>query len=205
MNLRGRFARTSPQHRSIVVVDISGYGRFDNLAQLEARATLDALVRDSFRGVLRRRPVIEGTGDGVIALFPASMSKLDILDPLVPRLTTLLRAHNVRVDPFRRIRLRIAVHAGEILRDSSGWAGTDLNLACRLVDSEPAYRRLADFPASDVVVVVSDVIYQGVVQHGYRSIRPATYSPVRVVVKEVNTRAWVHLPDQTGVLSASRW
>jgi class 3 adenylate cyclase len=195
---RGRGRRIIPHHWSILVIDISGFGRWGNLAQLSARAALDLMVRDAFRaaGVARRKLVIEDRGDGMIVLISSSVSKVDILDLLIPRLTERLREYNEAADPLLRIRLRISVHAGEILRDASGWVGTDLNLACRLVNSEPVYRRLSQSPASQVVLVVSDMIYDGVVRHGYRTISPTGYSPVRVAVKEVNARAWVHLPDQ---------
>ena len=55
---------------------------------------------------------------------------------MIPRLSEVLGAYNAVVDPLLRIRLRIAVHAGEILRDASGWVGSNLNLACRLVKSQ---------------------------------------------------------------------
>lgn len=198
VTLRGRGRHAIPHHWSILVIDITGFGRWDNLAQLSARAALNLMVRDAFRtaGVGRRKLVVEDRGDGMIVLIAASVSKVDILDLLIPRLTARLREYNEVVDPALRIRLRISVHAGEILRDASGWVGTDLNLACRLVNSEPVYRELSRAPGRQVVLVVSDMIYHGVVRHGYRTICPTGYSPVRVAVKEVDARAWVHLPDR---------
>src|SRR5690349_3242242 len=59
---------TDPQHRSIVVVDIVGYGRRDDLAQVRARATLDRVVRTAFHasGMPWHRLVTKDRGDGMI-------------------------------------------------------------------------------------------------------------------------------------------
>jgi class 3 adenylate cyclase len=135
-----RLARhTDPQHRSIVVIDIAGYGRRDDPAQVRARAGLDRVVRTAFRssGLPWRRLVVKDRGDGMIVLVPATASKAVLLHPFVPRLGALLHDLNGRVEPGCRVRVRVAVHAGEMVHGPNGWIGTDLNLACRLVDSTP--------------------------------------------------------------------
>jgi class 3 adenylate cyclase len=137
---------------------------------------------------------IEDRGDGMIVLVPASVSKVDLLDPFIPSLVTDLRAHNALVDPALRIRLRVAIHAGEVHRATPGWVGTDLNLACRLVDGQPLYLELARCPSTDLVLVVSTLIHEAVVRHAYRTIDPAAYLPVRVVLKEVDVPAWLLNP-----------
>jgi len=59
-----------PQHRSIVVVDIAGYGRRDDPGQVQARARLDRVVRTAFRssGLPWHRLVVKDRGDGMIVL-----------------------------------------------------------------------------------------------------------------------------------------
>ncbi|CCH28236.1 hypothetical protein ABZ816_36905 [Actinosynnema sp. NPDC047251] len=185
-----RLAPSRPLHRTVVVFDIAGYGRRDNRAQVRARAALHTVVRRAFRaaGVPRRRLVTEDRGDGLIVLVPPTVSKVDVLEPLVP----LLGAELLGV--AERIRLRMAVHAGELVRDPYGWVGADLNTACRLVDSAPLYEAQHATPEADLVVMVSDVVHRAVVRHGYRGIRTTDYRPVRVVCKEVDEPAWVHVP-----------
>lgn len=134
---------------------------------------------------------IEDRGDGMILLIPATVSKVDILDPVIPRLAHELHTHNVKVDPELRIRLRVAVHAGEVHRDPHGWVGSDLNTACRLVNSEPLYQQLQATPDRPLALIVSNLIYHGVVRHHYRTIDPTTYTPIRVISKEVDTVAWL--------------
>lgn len=52
---------------------------------------------------------------------------------------------------------------------------------------------LAQVPA-DLVLVVSDAIYQGIVKHGYDAIESASFYPVWVSAKETTARAWIQVP-----------
>jgi hypothetical protein len=176
-----------------VVVDMAASSRWDNLAALSARAALARLLRAAFRsaGIPRWRLAIENCGDGTIILVPASVSKVDLLDPFVPTLVAGLRAYNASVGPGSRIRLRVAVHAGEVIRAARGWVSADVTMACRLVDGEPLYHELARSPSTDLVLVASNRIHDGVIRHAYRTIDPADYTPVRVIVKETDVHAWL--------------
>jgi hypothetical protein len=189
---RPMLATRGPEHRSIVVLDIAGSSRWHNQAQLHARRVLMAAVRTASRAAAMTDPAVEDRGDGMILLIPASVSKVDILDPFIPRLAEELHQHNHMVDPLLHIRIRVAVHAGELHRDEHGWVGTDLNTACRLVNADQLYAQLRHSPARPLALVVSDLIYQGVVRHHYRTINPHSYLPIRVIAKELDTRAWIH-------------
>ncbi|PPK68564.1 hypothetical protein V5P93_004328 [Actinokineospora auranticolor] len=191
MVVRQWTGRGGPKHRSIVVVDMVGSSRWDNLGQVRARRALDLLVRAAFRdaGIPWWRLRVEGTGDGMIILVPPGISKVDLLDPVVPRLAAGLREYNSVVAARLRIRVRMAVHAGEVLRSEVGWVSTEVVKACRLVNGEPLYVELDRSPEADLVVVVSEEIHESVVRHGYRGIDPGAYVPVRIVVKEADLHA----------------
>ncbi|MEU4805956.1 hypothetical protein [Actinosynnema sp. NPDC023587] len=176
-----------PEYRSILVVDIAGFGRWSNPHQIVARDVLTTAVRDGFRAAGVRQADLgrQDRGDGMAVLIPAHVSKVDILDPVIPELISRLRRHNATAVP--RIRIRLSLHAGEVHRDAHGWVGSDLNTACRLVDAEPVRAGLL----GDAVLVVSDVLYRSVVRHGYRRVDPAAFSRVEVAEKEVREPAWV--------------
>ncbi|MBB5959279.1 class 3 adenylate cyclase [Saccharothrix tamanrassetensis] len=183
-----RFRHTPvPEYRSIFVVDIAGFGRWSNPLQIVARDVLTNAVRDAFRvaGIRWNDLGVQDRGDGMMVLIPGQVSKVDILDPFLPRLTARLRRHNETAAP--RIRVRLSLHAGEVHRDAHGWVGSDLNTACRLADADPVRAKLA----GDAVLVVSDVLYQSVVRHGYRRVDPAAFSRVEIAEKEVRAPAWV--------------
>jgi hypothetical protein len=191
-NWLGRNDR-APHHMSVMVVDVAGFGRLDNRAQGRVRAELNAMVRLAFRSAgIRWSISVENRGDGMIILVPATKSTVSLLDPVIPALAALVRRHNERAEP--RIRLRVSVHVGVVGRDATGWVGSDLITACRLVDSPAVRRYLRQRPDDDLVVVVSDIVYSGIVTHRYRRIDPVTYDPVHISLKELNTRAWLHVP-----------
>lgn len=186
--------RTDPQHRSIVVIDIAGYGRRDDLAQVRARAHLDRVVRTAFRtsGMPWHRLVAMDRGDGMIVLIPATTSKAVLLHPFIPRLSALLHDVNGRVRPDPQLRVRVAVHAGEVVQGRYGWSGTDVVMACRLVDSSPLRQELVRRPQAELVLIVSEAIHRAVIRHGHRGLDPAAYRPVDIAVKEVVTPAWLY-------------
>ncbi len=177
-----------PEYRSILVVDIAGFGRWSNPDQMAARDVLTKSMRDGFRAARVRWNDLDrqDRGDGMMVLIPAKVSKVDILDPVIPILIAGLRRHNESV-ATPHIKIRISLHAGEVHRDAHGWVGSDLNTACRLVDAEPVRAHLL----GDAVLVVSDVLYQGVVRHRYRRVDPAAFGRVEVAEKEVRAPAWV--------------
>ncbi|XVS61808.1 hypothetical protein ACQPYE_26380 [Actinosynnema sp. CA-299493] len=201
---RGLIRPPVPQHRSIVVVDMAGSGRWSDPMQLQARSALNEVVRTAFRSarIAWWRMAVEDRGDGMIVLVPPSVSKLHLLNPVLPRLARLIADRNRSARTAERIRLRVAVHAGEVHRDATGWAGTDINLACRLVDDQAVRGLLRDDPALDMALVVSDAIHGAVVRHSYQGVTPTEYSPFRVVAKEVNTRAWLHRAGSSPITPA---
>lgn len=142
------------------------------------------------------------SGDGVLVLLDPQISKVRLLHPLVPRLGSGLARYNRTAPGSERLRLRVVVHAGELLQDAHGRTGEDLVLAFRLLDSDAARVYLAQ-TAADLVLVVSDAIYQGVVKHGYGAIDPARFQSVWISAKETSTRAWLHIPGTDGRKTAA--
>ena len=59
-----------PEHRSILVVDIAGFGRWHDPAQIEARQALTHAVRTGFRaaGVRWSDLAVQDRGDGMMVL-----------------------------------------------------------------------------------------------------------------------------------------
>jgi hypothetical protein len=134
------------------------------------------------------------TGDGLWLLIQPQVSTARLLHPLAMSLARGLSDDNQRAPAAERMRLRVVVHAGELLPDPHGHTGASLNHAARLLDAEATRAVLASSPTADAVLVVSDIVHEGVVRHGYEGIDPDGWQPVQVHVKETSTRAWVHVP-----------
>ena len=104
---------------------------------------------------------------------------------------TALRAHNIAHPGPVRIRLRMALHAGEVRYDEHGVTAAAVNLAFRLLDADALKAALASSPGV-LAVIASSWFFEEVVRHSGAA---AGYRPVNVAVKETTTIGWICLPD----------
>ncbi|TCO55719.1 hypothetical protein [Actinocrispum wychmicini] len=185
------------RHHTIVVLDVEGFGdrRRTNPHQRGVRDGLYHIVRTAFDtvGVPWADCYHEDRGDAVFVLAPASTSKALFVETLPPTLITALRVHNDTHADAQRIRLRMAVHAGEVHYDDHGVTSSSLTLAFRLIDAQPLKAALRASPGV-LAVITSDWFFDDVVRHTPGA-APATYRPVPVSAKETNTVGWITLPD----------
>ena len=133
----------------------------------------------------------EDRGDGVFILIPAEVPKGLLAESLPPALVTALDAYNGTHPDPERIRLRMALHAGEVNYDEHGVTAAAVNLAFRLLDASALKAALASSPGV-LAVIASSWFFEEVVRHSGTA---AAYWPVEVAVKETTTTGWVCLPD----------
>jgi class 3 adenylate cyclase len=190
------FTQHRPRPYSIVVVDMAEFSRRDNRFQLRLRLGLREVMRYAAEetGIMRSRLVVEDRGDGMILLVPSTVSKVSLATHFVNRLTAALLDHNEMASESARIQMRMALHSGEIYQDEHGWVGRDLNIACHLVNSAPAYSALQQFPDHVLVMIVSPTIYQAVMKHMSPTVDPATYRAARIAQKDIDLVTRLHLP-----------
>jgi class 3 adenylate cyclase len=188
-----------PMHLGICIVDIEGFGRHPrNPTLVQMREVLYQTFHEGLCQASISEPerVLKDLGDGILALFAPQVPKPRLINPLVFRLVAALDAYNATAGPGMRMRLRVVVHAGEIVRHSDEHVGVDLTHAFRLLGSTTAHQRLAETEAS-LVLIVSQFFYEKVVAHGYPGIDPAAFEPVRVTMKETKrARAWIWTPSR---------
>ena len=189
----------SPQHRTILITDIEGSNRPDR-DDRDLRRLRDAQYRLLYEalddaGVKRRRGSTHDTGDGCMILLRPEVPKALVLRAVARELPRRLRAHNREAGERLRLRLRVAVHAGEIDWDENGPLGGDLSDAFRLLDSGILRERLSATEAP-MVLAVSWTIYHSVVQRGHGGIDPASFTHVVVREKEFDEGAWIHVPAE---------
>ncbi|MCS7476072.1 hypothetical protein ACFFQW_08740 [Umezawaea endophytica] len=186
----------NPTHHSFVIADIEGYGRRSDEDQRWLRNELYWVFQTSLMkaDVPFAPKLTQDRGDSVILLVPGSEPKRNIGDALVQQLDRELTRHARRSSEPARMRLRLALHAGEVARDGRGWIGRDLNTACRLADLPAAREALAAEPDANLVVVVSDEWYRSVVRPDPVLVEHFAFRRVPFVVKEVDDHAWIHVP-----------
>ncbi|MEU4446955.1 hypothetical protein AB0K14_07780 [Actinosynnema sp. NPDC050801] len=184
-------------HRTMVLVDVEGFGTRSRTLphQRSTRDGLYAVVARALAaaGVPWEACYHEDRGDSVVVLVPPEYPKAPLVEVLPEALARAVRGHNTTSPDAARVRLRLAVHAGEVLFDDHGVTSTPLTTAFRLLDAAPLKTALADSPGL-LAMVVSPVVFNDVVRHS-AVIDPATFRPIRVTVKELRDHAWIALPD----------
>jgi hypothetical protein len=108
-------------------------------------------------------------------------------------LAVAVRAHNQVHDLDARMRLRLALHGGEVLHDAYGVTSTAVNLAFRLLEAGPLKQALAGSPGV-LAVITSAWFYEEVIRHT-EACAPATWRRAHVTVKETREDGWISLPD----------
>ncbi len=136
-------------HR-FLVVDVEGFGdrQRTHLHQVGVRDGLYWVMGEAFAavGMSWIDWYREDRGDGMFVLAPASASKAVFVDTLPSALVKALRVHNDTHADAQRIRLRMALHAGEVHYDDHGVTSAALTLTFRLLDAEPIRAALAASP-----------------------------------------------------------
>jgi hypothetical protein len=187
----------SAVHRTIVVVDVEGFGRRGrtNPHQVAIRGGLYRALKRAFRasGIRWARCYHEDRGDGVLILARAKVPKGRFVESLPRALAAALGEHNRGRCGEERIRLRMAVHAGEVRYDKHGVTGVSVNLASRLAEAPSLKEALAGSPGV-LAVIASSWFFDEVVRQS-PAIDPASYRQVQVVLKETKEVGWICLPD----------
>src|SRR5690242_3963466 len=189
-----------PVSRLIFAVDIEGSTERTNLAKGKLRHFLYELLEQALEAAgiaARHLEPFTDRGDSVLVLIKPhdEVPKTLVLGRLIPTLASLLAEHNASVGrPELRMRLRAVVHAGEIHEDDKGFYGDDLDAAFRLLEAQPLKKALKETADAPLILVVSEEIYNGIVQQGY--LDESSYKPlVRVKVGRRLRRGWAHVPD----------
>jgi hypothetical protein len=184
-------------HRSVLVIDVEKFGD-------PARTNADqVVVRDGMyralgcalasAGVGRPDCVIEDRGDGALVLISPQVPKSCLVTRLLVQLAAALGSHNAACPVNARIRLRMALHAGEIHPDVHGVTGSAVNRTFRLIEA-PALKSALNGSAGVLAVIVSSWFYDEVVRHEPAA-RPGCYRQVHAVVKETRAAAWIRILD----------
>src|ERR1700722_7410019 len=126
-----------------MVVDVERFGdRWrTNLNQLAIREGLYEALIQAFRKsrIAWANCVSEDRGDGALILIPPDVPKTPLVTSLLAGLVTAVTRHNAGCAAPEQMRLRMALHAGEVYHDAHGVVGAAVNHAFRLAEA-PALR-----------------------------------------------------------------
>jgi hypothetical protein len=181
-----------PEHHSIVVVDVESSSTLRDDEKIRIRRSLYEIVTNGLQEISIdiSRCRIEDRGDGIYLLIPADVPKRLLANPL---LGSLDRALAERAIGDTALRIRIALHSGEVTIDEHGSSGGDVDRTFAMADSDRVRAALRAAPRARMVVVVSDTFYLSVFC-AHSDIDPTWLRRVRVESKRETIRAWVGIP-----------
>ncbi|MCE6996271.1 hypothetical protein LZG04_15915 [Saccharothrix sp. S26] len=158
-------------HRTVPAVDVAGFGDQgrSNRDRVAVRDGLYSALLSAFRacGIPWEACHHEDRGDGVLVPAPPDVVKGLFTEVLPDALLAEVRGHDAGRGAAGRMRLRVAVHAGEVQFDDHGVVGVAVNHAFRLLDAPPVKAALGESTAP-LVLVVSDWFHDEVVRHSPR-------------------------------------
>lgn len=168
-------------HRTIVAVDVEAFGdrRRTNRNQVAVRDGLYRTMQDAFlqAGIPWVGQNHEDRGDGLFILVSSGVPKSLFVEALPPALVAALHTHNGTHAKGEQIRLRMALHAGEVNYDQHGVTAASINLTFRFLESDAVKEALAASP-SVLAVITSSWFFEEVVRHSTAD--SSSYRPVRV-------------------------
>lgn len=183
-------------HRTILVADVEGFSDRSrtNRNQLSVRDAMYQTLRRAFRkaGIPWEACYHEDRGDGVLVLAPPEVPKAVFTESLPGAIVETLEVCNRVADAAEQIRLRLAVHGGEVHYDQHGVTSNAVVLAFRLVES-PALKSELAGSSSVLAMMVSTWFFDEVVRHS-RDSRAETWRPFPVSLKGSETTGWASLP-----------
>lgn len=182
--------------------DFPDYSKLSGAQQHEILEALTAIraEADKASGISRPPKGIQSRGDGEAVCWK-KLTAVPYLKEYVPALSDALdKANKRRRGDAPKLRLRLAVTYGTTLDGSGGAAGVPPIEAERLVSSRPCKlvsQRLAD---SGLVVIISDRVFQDVVEQGWEGLESTAYVPVKA--QDKHGKSWAAHITVPGVATA---
>jgi hypothetical protein len=192
--------------RLVVAVDAEGYGRGDDLRHESIQSGLSQAMDRGARkaGLHRETWARQQAGDGEVSVIPEGEPELRVVDDLVRCLRKELYDYNRERRDEARLRVRISIGHGVVMRGALGFVGQVVVTTCRLLDAEAARGALKANPRADLVLILSDRLYEDVVRQLHTSsYRPESFTRLEVPTKEGAEVAWMWISsddlDQKGM------
>ncbi|MEU7741150.1 hypothetical protein [Nonomuraea sp. NPDC049158] len=184
--------------RLVVAVDAEGYGRGDDLRHDSIQSGLAQVMDRGAReaGLRREAWTRQEAGDGEVSVLPEGEPELRVIDDLIRRVRKALHDYNRERRDDSRLRIRISIGHGVVKRGAMGFVGQVVVTTCRLLDAKAARLALKVNPRADLVLILTDRLYEDVVRQRHTSYRPESFIRLEVPTKERTEIAWMWIPAE---------
>jgi class 3 adenylate cyclase len=170
-------------YRLVVAVDVEGYSKLDALnqsqVQLRLNEALERAARDS--GLDRSQWYRQMRGDGELAVLPADVDAAKVVAEFTEQLAAALQDLRRVGTPLR---MRVAMHCGPLTAGVFGLVGDAPIVTCRLLDAKVVRNALAASGEHDLVLVISQQLFEDIVRTRFYGLDPARFRPTRFRTKQ---------------------
>jgi hypothetical protein len=179
----------------LVAVDAVGYGQGSDQDHFVMQSGIKTVLNEAASAAKldRGRWLLQGAGDGELAILPSDEPEPLVVDAYARQLDLRLTTYNAVLPVERRIRLRMAVHFGAAMSAENGYAGQGVVAVSRLLDAVPVREALQAAPDASLVLALTRQVFDDVVRQGHVSFSAADFTRVPVQVKEFQDEAWIRL------------
>lgn len=180
----------------LIMSDAKDYSSRNEVDQHELQQTIVDVYEEAAHLAMLDRAgwTVQPGGDGELAVLPRNQLMTRVIDEFPKALREVLAVHNSSARPAMRLRMRLALHEGLVRSAAGGYAGTGVVTVSRMVDSPIARQALAECPEADLVVLVSQTLYNEYVQQGHTVAPPGVFREVAISVKTYSDHAWLLVP-----------
>ncbi|MEV0681786.1 hypothetical protein AB0I60_35220 [Actinosynnema sp. NPDC050436] len=176
-------------YRLVVAVDVEGYSKLDaldqSLVQSRLGEVLDVAAHDA--GLDRSQWYRQLRGDGELAVLPADADTAWVIAHFTEGVARALRELRRAGTPLR---IRLAMHCGTLTAGRFGLVGQAPIVTCRLLDARVVRRALAEGD-SDLVLVISERLFEDVVRTRFHELDPSRFHPSRFSAKGASYAGYV--------------
>jgi hypothetical protein len=181
-------------YKTIVAVNVVGFGVRDRTERNRAaiRDNLYQVMPEAFRqvGIPWDDCYHDDRGDGMLILANPEVPKSLFVESLPTALVDAVQMRNSSHPDLERIRLQMALHAGEVYLDAHGAVAPSIDLTFDLLDSGRFMEAVLISPGV-LAVITSSWFFDEVVR---RTAVAAAYRPVEMALGDTAITGWVYLP-----------
>jgi class 3 adenylate cyclase len=180
--------------RFLAAVDIEGFSRRSAAGQAKIQDDLEyAMSQAAASAALdRRRWYRQPCGDGELAVLPPNTNGLSLVADYPRRLALVLAEINRFAEPGARLRVRMAIHHGAVSPGRFGPVGSAPIVVSRLVDSHVLRQKLRERKDLDIALIVSQAVYDEVVQSRFHDLDPQTFRRTSIRSKGTSSIGYLY-------------
>ncbi|EIV94383.1 toll/interleukin-1 receptor domain-containing protein [Frankia sp. QA3] len=135
---------------------------------------------------------VQDRGDGLLGAVRDDVPAELVVADLMRELRHTLHTYNSMRGEKGRVRLRVALHQGQVVADEgAGVRGGAAQAASRLVDTPALSRLLGEFPTAEMAVIISATLFATTVDRRLHDLDPGSFRRVETDVPGLAGPAWV--------------